>query len=254
MNNVSLILNGTCYQMMRSAKCSNSDKFSRAAKLLHSYNKILDKMDGIIYRGHSTSEMARLALCVKLLMTTGIRVGNESSAEGYMTKLHPHEKGEPHFTQTYGLTTIKTSHVSTRGRYTYLNFIGKKSVENSFRLEGFIAQQLKRVIEWSKSNDEDTIFSVSAYQLTKFIKKYVGRQFSPKDFRTMRANMYAWEKLTDLEKYYNPTTKKEFRAEQKEICTYVSEHLNNTPAVCKKNYIDPKFWDEFSELRYIDKD
>ena len=238
------------YGFCRSSNCNYSDKFNRMVKLASRFEELSDKFDGMIVRGNYASENARLALACKMMMYTGIRIGNEDSAEGYMTKPHPNSKVEPKFVQTYGLTTLLKEHVYIKGRKVVFMFLGKKHVDNTFEISGELARQFK---QFMKLYDGDTLFGISAYQLTKFIKKYVGQHFIPKDFRTMKANMLAYEKLSDLCDNELPHTKKEYNAEVKEIATFVSEHLNNTPGVCKKNYIDCYFWNELESLRPITK-
>ena len=244
-------VDGKTYKMLRSKNCSNNDKFNRAAKLLSKFNETSNKMDGYIKRGNGESLNARLALAVKMMMYTGIRIGNESSAEGYMTKPYEYSDKKPEFVQTYGLTTLKPEHCRKVGRYVFLNFLGKKHVENTFRLEGLLAKQFKQVLAFAE--EFETVFEISEYELTKFIKTHVGKQFTPKDFRTMRANMFAWEKYQEICERELPTTKKERNAEVKEICQYVSQKLNNTPGVCKTSYIDSYLWDELEEERIINK-
>ena len=194
---------GTEYGFCRSAKANYEDKHNRMVKLATRF------------------DTARCALACKMMMYTGIRIGNEGSAEGYITKPHPNSKKEPEFVQTYGLTTLLPEHVLVKGRKVYLNFIGKKQVENSFTLSGELAKQVKEVLKTVEQGE--TLFEITEYELTKFIKRYVGRRFTPKDFRTLRANMY------------------------------VSEHLNNTPGVCKASYIDSMLWDEVAEQRPVTK-
>lgn len=242
---------GTEYGFCRSAKCNYSNKHNRMVKLAVRFEELSDKFDGFIERGNHVSMQSRLALACKMMMYTGIRIGNEGSAEGYITKPHPNSKKEPEFVQTYGLTTLMAEHVIVKGRKVHLNFIGKKQVENSFTLTGTLAKQVKELL---KDNVQgEPLFGITVYELTKFIKKYVGKHFTPKDFRTMRANMCAWEKFEEICERELPSTKSEFNKEVKEIAVYVSENLNNTPGVCKASYIDDMLWDEFADARPVTK-
>lgn len=241
---------GVEYGFCRSAKCSYKDKWNRAVKLASMFEELSRKFDGIAERGNYCTDNARLALACKMMLYTGIRIGNEDSAEGYMTKPHPYSKKEPEFVKTYGLTTLLREHLTFKRGKLYVHFLGKKQVDNYFVVEGDLARQVRAMVA---SHNGETAFGVTDYELTKFIKRYVGRRFTPKDFRTMRANMYAYDALSDILERENPHTKREFNAEVKEIATYVSEKLNNTPGVCKKSYIDGDFWSEFSELRPIIK-
>jgi DNA topoisomerase-1 len=225
---------------------ANTNKFNRVAKLYSMYDELLAKMDGYILRGALISDTARLALAVKLLMTTGIRVGNEASAEGYMTIPHPHSKKEPEFVQTFGLTTLKCGHVEFQSRKAHLNFLGKKQVDNYFEIKDQLTVKALRHIY---TYEEDILLGITVRDLTKFIKRSVGKQFSPKDFRTMRANIYAWEAYCKLSKKH-PGTKRMLNEEIKSVALYVSEKLNNTPGVCRKSYIDEHLFEYLIETRY----
>lgn len=240
------------YGFFRSHRCSNDDKFKRTVKLAVNFMQLTQKFDGMIYRGSYVTDKARCALACKLMMHTGIRIGNESSAEGYMTKPHPNSKKKPEFVQTYGLTTLLPEHcvVDVNGDV-HLNFLGKKQVENSFTVTGELAMQVRETLKTVEEGE--TLLEVTVRDLTSFVKKHVGHQFTPKDFRTMQANMHAFEKLQEICGREFPSTKSEYNKEVKEIATYVSEHLNNTPGVCKASYIDPYLWDYLAVARPVTK-
>lgn len=238
---------GVDYVFAKSVNAGFDDKQKRAVKLAAKFEELDKKFDGMIERGNYVTDTARCALACKMMMHTGIRIGNESSSEGYMTNPHPNSKKKPEFVKTYGLTTLLPNHIQVQRGKAYVNFLGKKSVENSFCIGGTLAKQIKEVL--STVSDGETFLEITAYELTKFIKRYVGRKFTPKDFRTMRANMYANEKMHLLMKHETPTTKREYNAEVREVCEYVSEKLNNTPGVCKKSYIDGDLWAIYEENR-----
>lgn len=243
-----VIINGTLIQMFGKVKGNNNNKFNRAAKLAYSFEELDAKFNRFIEKGSCTTENARCALALRLMMYSGIRVGNEGSAEGYMTKPHPNSKKEPEFVQTYGLTSITKEHILFKRKRCYLNFVGKKQVENSFILEKDLSIQL---LELHDNYQAETLFDITAYQLTKFIKRYVGKQFSPKDFRTMKANIEAWNILGSILNRPRATAQREIKAEVKEIALHVSECLNNTPSVCKKSYIDDMLFIYHQEQRFI---
>ena len=127
---------GREYGFCRSAKANYEDKHNRMVKLALRFEELSEKFDRMIEKGGYVTDTARCALACKMMMYTGIRIGNEGSAEGYITKPHPNSKKEPEFVQTYGLTTLLPEHVLVKGRKVFLNFIGKKQVENSFTLIG----------------------------------------------------------------------------------------------------------------------
>ena len=235
------------------AKGANNNKWNRVNKLASQFNELDEKLTGFIMRGSYTSEHARCALALKLMLWTGIRVGNEGSAEGYMTKPHPHSKAKPEFVKTYGLTSILWEHViiPLQAREIALNFVGKKQVENAFVIRGEV-KHLFYEYAMKIPRDQKQVFNITAYQLTKFIKRYVGKQFSPKDFRCLRANIEAWSKYQEICKSGSaPKTKSEAKAEVKSILEHVAEKLNNTPGVVKRNYVDDGLHDYVIEERYL---
>lgn len=217
------------------AKGSNTNKFNRVNKLAKDYNALYSKLIGMVERGsNSCTENYRCAVATLLLMETGIRVGNETSAEGYNTVPHPHAKvQESKFVQTYGLTTLKREHVKSRNGNVMFDFSGKKQVRNTFNVPSTLSKYVKQL---AKCGNEP-VFGITDYQLTKFIKVYVGKQFSPKDFRTLRANIYA-EQLAEKINWEDMKLKKDIRKGIKSVYEGVAEKLNNTPGVCKKNYIN----------------
>lgn len=233
-------------KMFGKLKGSNSNKFNRSTKLAYQFDELDCKFYNMVERGNYVSHTARCALAIRLMMYSGIRVGNENSAEGYMTKPHPHSKEKPKFVQTYGLTTLTKQHITFRRGKAYVNFLGKKQVENSFELHGDLAEQLKLLYQ---SSNEQLLFNISAYELTKFIKTYVGKAFSPKDFRTMRANIEAGMYMDLLLNSEPINTKKELKAELKLIREFVADKLNNTPAVCGRSYIDDCLFQYYSNER-----
>ena len=238
---------GKTYVFAKSVNAGFDDKQKRAVKLAAKFETLDKKFDGMIERGGYVSDTARCALACRLMMHTGIRIGNESSSEGYMIKPHPNSKKTAEFVKTYGLTTLLPNHIQIQRGKAFINFIGKKNVENSFLVNGVLTKQIKAVL--ATVADGETFFEITAYELTKFIKRYVGRRFTSKDFRTMRANMYASEKMAEFIKQPAPATKRAYNGEVREISEYVAEKLNNTPSVCKKSYIDGDMWQIFEQQR-----
>lgn len=222
------------YEFFGKSRGSNSNKFNRVAKLATMFEDIDYKMSGMLKRGNYTTDTARCALAVKLLMYTGVRVGNETSAEGYMTKPHPFSKAEPKFVKTFGLTTLKHEHVEVKSDKAKLFFVGKKQVDNYYEVKD---KEVVKALKTLTKQEMDTLLGVSHYQLTKFIKRYVGNQFSPKDFRTLRANMYAYEVASSIA-WEELTRKSDVKKQVRHVCEKVAEKLCNTPTVCKKSYID----------------
>lgn len=233
-------------------KGSNTNKFNRVAKLAAMYNDLNKKLLGMVLRGeNSCTETYRCAVALLLIMETGIRVGNEGSAEGYHTVPHPNAKNqESKFVKTYGLTTLLQEHVTfLKPKKMFFNFVGKKQVENTFEVPSNLVPYVYKI--WLDCK-KDPVFGITDYQLTKFIKRYVGKQFTPKDFRTLRANIYAHQTASTffemaLRVCKLPAKKKDFNESVKTVCEAVAQKLNNTSGVCKKSYIDDMLFAHYAE-------
>jgi DNA topoisomerase I len=231
----SITIGGKRYKVGGKVKGAYDNKYNRAAKLAARFDVLNTKMAEMLERC-GMSIQGQCALSVLMLLHSGIRVGNEDSAEGYMTNPHPNAKDQtPKFVQTYGLTTLLKEHVLLDGITTYLNFVGKKSVENEFEiLNHRITFGLRQLMNEGHGT---RVFNISDYELNKFIKSEIGEQFSAKDFRCMRANLYASEFIDTEMTSYNK--KGEFKRDLKRLYEHVAAKLNNTPGVCKRSYV----WD-----------
>lgn len=225
---------------LRSLRCQMGDKFNRIYKIASNAPQLLSKLDGFIE--HITTERAQCALATKICIKTGIRIGNEDSAEGYMTKPHPMQKEkEPEFRQTFGLTTLRKEHVRFVAGAVRFEFVGKKGVEQVIIIrDKKLVSQVRQL--YTESLD-DTLFSVNDVQVRKFVKKSVGSKFMVKDFRTLHANMVATDVITQLCKKPLPQKKSEFNLEVRQIAETVAARLGNTPGISKKSYIDPLMFD-----------
>lgn len=231
------------YGLFGKVRGHQKDKFNRATKLAYRFEELDAKLRGIVQRGIvSNTEHSRCSLALLLMMNTGIRLGNEGSAEGYYTKPHPHQKDQTvRFVQTYGLTTLKPEHIEiVNYKKCLIDFVGKKQVANSFVVtDKELVRWLAILKDYSLGDaGELPVFGITPYMLTKFVKKHVGRAFSPKDFRCMKANLYAWEFANEMK--WPCHTKKETKQQIKTMYDKVAQMLNNTPGVCKKSYVCPK--------------
>lgn len=233
--------------MFGNVKGGFKSKWNRATKLGYRFNELDQKFRQIIMRGYRDTEHKRCALALLLMMHTGVRVGNDSSAAGYWTKVGKFSKKPSVFVHTYGLTTLTSEHLWFTGNKAHLQFEGKKQVVNKFVItDAEIVKGLKNLV---KNYSGETLFGLTDYTLNRFIKTYVGSQFTAKDFRCMKANLYAWEIAEQLS--WTGIKKGILKKQIREIFVYVSERLNNTPGVCKKSYVHdalPMYFTELGQL------
>jgi DNA topoisomerase IB len=238
-----------------------TSKENRVAKLIESWDDLQEKFESMIVRGSGSTDTARLAYATLMMMETGIRVGNEGSAEGFVCinqkvagKDYPDrgiKKGDviwrhPMYGQTiktYGLTTLLHRHVKKRGKELRINFVGKKIVEQNLRVNHPLLVKFK-----PEGDRHDSFLDVDYNSFKKFIKKYVGKGYSPKDLRTAKVNMIFLEMFS--KKPYHPDydllTTKSARKQLLGACIEATANvIGHTKGVCKASYLSP------SLIRYI---
>ena len=221
------------------------DKYFRAQKIVEQWPSLEDKFTSML-TNLNLSQRGECAFICLLMMKTGIRVGNENSAEGYIC-INRWSDNYAKRVKTFGATTLLKEHVWHKGNKIYLSFTGKKQVEQSFVIDDkFMVLVLQDLI--IKTNGTRNLFTVTNNDLTKFIKRYIGRQFSPKDLRTAYINRFMSAGFNLTEKIYAggghiedlPISNK---ASVNRLFSYLiqtcAEQVGHTKSVCKRNYISP---------------
>lgn len=184
-----------------------------------------------------------LALLVRLLDQTLVRVGNESyaSANG-----------------SFGLTTLRARHVKAERRRLQLSFRakgGKRSdiVLTDQRLVSLVRriQQLPSQRLFQYLGDDGTRHPVDSDMVNDYLREIGGDDFTAKDFRTWSATVRAIGLFAHL------THDEDERSRQETVRQVVAEVaglLRNTPSVCRASYIHPRAiagWEDGSLQRFI---
>jgi len=180
-----------------------------------------------------------LATVVTLLDSTRMRVGNEEYARD---------------NRSYGLTTLRNRHAQFAGdgRLT-LRFRGKGGAEHEVvvddrRLVRIVrhCQQLPGQLLFQYVADDGQRYAVDSGQVNAYLKETMGADFTAKDFRTWGATLRA---IALLSRTPLPADISE-RARKRCIIAVVkavADDLRNTPAVCRKSYINPVVFDAWRE-------
>jgi DNA topoisomerase I len=204
-------------------------------------------------RRHVSRDLARpglpkekvLALVVRLLDDTMIRVGNE----GYARDNH-----------SYGLTTLRSRHVRhERGRLR-LHFRGKGGLERDIELDD---RRLLRVIRRVQQLPGQRLFQylddqghpqpIDSGMVNDYLREACGDDFTAKDFRTWGGTVQAVRQLAQVplpEKGGERARRSLLLAAIKEVAAV----LGNTPAVCRASYIHPAVlagWEDASLHRAV---
>ena len=196
-----------------------------------------------------------LAAVVKLLETTLIRIGNSRYAK---------------LNKSYGLSTLRSKHVSETDTGLAFDFVGKSAKEHHIELQD------ERLIDIVQACSE-----LPGYQVFKYLdengdkqgvdsadindylrthtcgyegesEKYSGDLYSAKDFRTWMASVLAASYLYDVLQTKSGEAILASSPESKErqqlvtdMVKSVADELGNTPTVCRASYINPIIIQQF---------
>lgn len=172
-----------------------------------------------------------LALVVAVMADTLVRVGNEGYARD---------------NKSFGLTTLRNRHAEfVGGGRARLRFKGKGGQDNDIALDDKRLVKLVRGVQqlpgqalFQYRDDDGSVQPVDSGQINDYLRAAMGESFTAKDFRTWGGTLAAFQRLatTQLPKQASERNLKEL---QNEVVKSVADALGNTPAVCRKAYIDP---------------
>jgi DNA topoisomerase I len=216
-------------------------KFQR----LESFARALPDMRAACERSLALDGMPKervMAAAVRLLDRATFRIGSETYAD---------RNG------SFGLATIRKSHVDVEGSSLVFDYAGKAGVRRIHRIDDPLlvplVERLKRRrsggLELLAYRDGSRWCDVRSGDINAFIKQLVGEEHSAKDFRTWHATVLAAVDIAAA-----PTSPEGATAKKRLVSSTVrrvAEHLGNTPAVCRSSYIDPRVFDRFNEGRTL---
>ena len=229
----------------------------RAGQNAKKFDRIIDFADNLEHMRRVTGQHLRkkklsrekvLATMLRLLESAFFRPGNESYSKE---------------NKTYGLTTLRSKHLTIEGDEIIFHYNGKSGQEQEKHI---VDKKLARIVlqiddmpgyEIFKYLDEnDNIIDVKSDDLNEYIHEVMGEEFSAKDFRTWAGTMIAAIALDELGAV-DKMEQKIMDKNIKEAVNRVSERLGNTPSVARSSYIDPRILDDYIEgrtLKYFEKE
>ena len=172
-----------------------------------------------------------LALVVAVMADTLVRVGNA----GYARE-----------NKSFGLTTLRNRHAEfTSGGRARLQFRGKGGQEHDIVLDDRRLAKLVRGVQqlpgqalFQYRDDAGNVQPVDSGEVNDYLRAAMGESFTAKDFRTWGGTLAAFQRLaiTAIPEQASETALKQL---QNEVVKSVAYALGNTPAICRKAYIDP---------------
>ena len=186
-----------------------------------------------------------VALVIRIMELTSIRVGNESYKKLY---------------GSYGLTTLMDKHVKIEGSVINFEFKGKKGVYQKIALH---SKRLARLIKQCRDISGKELFqyydeegkrcSIGSEDVNRYLKDITGEDFTAKDFRTWSGSVSALYAIKEAGEF---ETISECKKKIVSVLDEVAINLGNTRTVCKKYYVHPtviKSYEEGTIFKYIAK-
>ena len=208
-------------------KIRNQSKFHR----LLSFAKVLPSIRKVIEKDLNTKDLSHdkvVALVIKLIETTNIRIGNDVYKKLY---------------GSFGLTTLQDKHVKLKNSNIQFEFVGKKGVSHKINIE---SKKLATLVKKCKDIPGQDLFqyydvsgnrhTVGSSDINNYLKKITNQDFTAKDFRAWSGSLNA---LSAFMEFKAPETQSETKQKIIEVVDQVASKLGNTRSVCKKYYIHP---------------
>ncbi|WP_423821168.1 DNA topoisomerase IB [Salinisphaera sp. SPP-AMP-43] len=188
--------------------------------------------------GHGRNKV--LAAMVRLIDTAYFRPGSERYSKE---------------NQSYGLTTMRSKHLSVEGDTLVFDYRGKSGQEQhrvieDERLATVVAEldDLPGYEIFKYYDDDGDRVHVDSADLNDYIHEIMGEEFSAKDFRTWAGTSLAALALDELGVSDDETTGQKNVVE---AVKRVAERLGNTPAIARASYIHPHVIETYLDGRTL---
>lgn len=213
----------------------NQSKYHRLQTFAAHLPAIRQQLDKDLARPHLDHDKV-VALVVRLMELTSIRVGNESYKKLY---------------GSFGLTTLQDRHVKINGTQLNFQFKGKKGVMHNIALQ---SRKLSKLVKQCRDipgkelfqyyNADGTHCTIGSGDVNSYLKHITGEDFTAKDFRTWAGSvsaLFAFKEAGEFE------TVSECKKKIVSVLDEVAINLGNTRTVCKKYYVHPKVIKSYEE-------
>lgn len=175
-----------------------------------------------------------IAAIVAIMERTQLRVGNDRYAE---------QNG------SYGLTTLLDRHARIRGHRLELCFRGKGGKPRRVEL---VDERLSGVVKRCRDLPGQRLFQytdergrqrwIVSSDVNEYLKRVTGAELSAKIFRTWTATLLA---AHTLDSAAAPASVREGKRSINATLSRVADQLGNTPAICRKSYVDPRIFEAY---------
>ncbi|HEX8430541.1 MAG TPA: hypothetical protein VF625_04605 [Longimicrobium sp.] len=214
------------------------------------YRKLLELARGIPHLREVTHEHLSgsgvgkervLATIARLMLRGAFRVGSER----YATE-----------NRTFGLATLRKSHLRIDGDNLVFRYRGKKSIhQRQVVADTPLVEVMREILEipgprlFKYRDEAGKAHPVTARDVNDYLKEILGKRYTSKDLRTWGGTVRAATVLAELGP---PASAAEAKRNTLLTCKLVSADLGNTPAVCRSSYIHPAVFERYERGETIE--
>lgn len=209
------------------SKIRNQSKFYRLQNFANTLPLIRKQIDKDLNRSGLPYEKV-VALVIKLIEMTNIRIGNEAYKKLY---------------GSFGMTTMQDKHVKFNNAEVSFEFVGKKGIKHKIKLQ---SKKLANLVKKCKDVPGQDLFQYYDYQgnhksigsadINNYLKAVTNQDFTAKDFRVWAGSVNALHAFQQSE---SPKSATDTKKRIVEVLDEVASKLGNTRTVCKKYYVHP---------------
>ncbi len=213
---------------------------ARKYEAMREFARLLPRLRRAVSRDLAQEGMPReraLACAVRLLDLGFFRVGGEEYAEA---------------NESYGLATIRREHVSISSGEMVFDFPAKSGRRRVQSVRDKGAREAIETMRRRRGGPDDLLAfrengewrDVRSDDVNTYIQDRIGEEFSAKDFRTWSGTVLAAAALAG-----EPAPRSDSAARRTIAAAVesVAASLGNTPAVCRRSYIDPRVFDRYRD-------
>jgi DNA topoisomerase I len=203
-------------------------KFHKMAQFGQMLPGMRKEIDGLLRQPGLPREKV-LALVVRLLDDTLIRIGNDEYAEA---------------NDSYGLTTLRPEHVEVNGSTVEFEFTGKSGIEREIALKD---RRLAKLVHqchelggqelFGYRDADGRIVDIGSSDVNAFLRDLSGGDdVTAKDFRTWGGTVEAARALAEMGE---PEDEKDLKKKVIAAVDRAAQRLGNTRAVARSSYVHP---------------
>lgn len=201
----------------KSINKNSKNKFKKLILFGKKYNNIINKINNDLNKNNKDK---LIALILKIMIECNFRIGNEKYTKD---------------NNSYGVSTLTKNHINIKNNKVIIDFIGKKGVRNICNVTN---KKIINNLKTLKNKNNNRIFNynnenITSEDVNNYLKQF--GNFTTKNFRTWGANI---ELIKELLKK-NSTIK--------DCIDNVAYKLHHTSSICKKNYLEPKLIEKFTD-------